>query len=390
MNRPSTDRLAGRNREPGLTPTGNGRSCIPMKMSRFRPGSVLAVLVLGWLAAGCNPAADESAKAVPAAPLSVPVTQAKRGPISRSISLPANLRALQQATLYAKVAGYLKTIVGDRGDAVKGGDVLAEIEAPELLANTAKYQAEVAVAQADHQRLSEALKKAPDLVVPLTVDAAKGRYEMALASAKRNETLLGFTKIVAPFSGVVTKRWADVGALIPAATGNSSPQNSAVVTLADFSRVRVEVFVPEPEAPLLKPGLTAEVKVDELPGRAFAGQVTRIAWSLEETTKTMPVEIELANPDGTLRPGMFATAKITVSQKPDALLLPAEALVVEKARTSVFTLVDGKARKVPVKVGFEDGKSFEVLEGVTAETVVIVTGKLPLVEGQPVNRAEGK
>ncbi len=390
MNRPSTDRLAGRNREPGLTPTGNGRSCIPMKMSRFRPGSVLAVLVLGWLAAGCNPAADESAKAVPAAPLSVPVTQAKRGPISRSISLPANLRALQQATLYAKVAGYLKTIVVDRGDAVKGGDVLAEIEAPELLADTAKYQAEVAVAQADHQRLSEALKKAPDLVVPLTVDAAKGRYEMALASAKRNETLLGFTKIVAPFSGVVTKRWADVGALIPAATGNSSPQNSAVVTLADFSRVRVEVFVPEPEAPLLKPGLTAEVKVDELPGRAFAGQVTRIAWSLEETTKTMPVEIELANPDGTLRPGMFATAKITVSQKPDALLLPAEALVVEKARTSVFTLVDGKARKVPVKVGFEDGKSFEVLEGVTAETVVIVTGKLPLVEGQPVNRAEGK
>ena len=390
MNRLSKGQLVYRDREPGPTPTRHSRTQILMKMSRFRPGSVLAALAFGWLTAGCNPAANESAKAVPAAPLSVPVTQAKHGPISRSISLPANIRALQQATLYAKVAGYLKTINVDRGDAVKAGDVLAEIEAPELLADTAKYQAEVAVAQADHQRLSEALKKAPDLVVPLSVDAAKGRYEIALASAKRNETLLGFTKIVAPFSGVVTKRWADVGALIPAATGSGSPQNSAVVTLADFSRVRVEVFVPEPEAPLLKPGLAAEVKVDELPGKAFAGQVTRIAWSLEETTKTMPVEIELANPDGTLRPGMFATAKIAVSQKPDALLLPTEALVVEKARTSVFTLVDGKAKKVPVKVGFEDGKSFEVLEGVTAESVVIVTGKMPLVDGQPVNRVEGK
>ena len=234
------------------------------------------------------------------------------------------------------------------------------------------------------------MKKAPDLVVPLTVDTAKGKLEMAQAGAKRNETLLGFTKIVAPFAGVVTKRWADVGALIPAVTGNSSPQSAAVLTLMDFSKVRVEVFVPESEAPLLKPGLAAEVKVDELTGKSFSGQVTRIAWSLDETTKTMAVEIELANPDGVLRPGMFATAKIAVSQKPDALLLPLDALVVEKAKTSVFTLVDGKATKVPVKVGFEDGKSFEVLEGVSAEAPVIVTGKLPLADGQPVNRAEAK
>jgi membrane fusion protein (multidrug efflux system) len=350
----------------------------------------LSLLAIVLLAPGCKPVVTESAKSAPTAPVSVSVTQAKRGPITRSISLPANIRALQQTTLYAKVAGYLKAIGVDRGDAVKVGDVLAEIEAPELLADAAKYQAEVAVTQADHQRLTEALKKAPDLVVPLTVDAAKGRFEMALASAKRNDTLLGFTKIVAPFSGVVTKRWADVGALIPAATGNSSPQSAAVVTLVDFSRVRVEVFVPEQEAPLLKAGLAAEVKVDELLGKAYVGQVTRIAWSLDETTKTMPVEIELANPDGSLRPGMFATAKIAVSQKPVALLLPIDALVVEKAKTSVFTLVDGKAKKVPVKVGFEDGKSFEVLEGVTAETVVIVTGKLPLADGQLVNRAEGK
>jgi len=351
---------------------------------------IFIALALAISAVGCRPKPPDTANAAPAAPLNVAVTQAKRGPITRSIHLPANVRALQQATLYAKVAGYLKTINVDRGDAVKAGDVLAAIEAPELLADAAKFQAEVAVTQADYRRLTEALKKAPDLVVPLTVETAKGKLEMAQASAKRNETLLGFTQIVAPFSGVVTKRWADVGTLIPTATGTSSPQSAAVVTVADFSKVRVEVFVPEPEVPLLKAGLAAEVKVDELPGKAFAGQVTRIAWSLDEATKTMPVEIELANPDGALRPGMFATAKIAVSQKPDALLLPSDALVVEKAKTSVFTLVDGKAKKMSVKVGFEDGRSFEVLEGVTAEAVVILTGKLPLVDGQPINRAEAK
>lgn len=352
--------------------------------------SAAALTLAASLSCGCRPFPGESAQPAPVAPPSVPVTQAKHGPITRSISLPASIRAQQQATLYAKVAGYLKSIAVDRGDTVKTGEVLAEIEAPELLADTAKSQAEVEVSKADYQRLSDAWKKAPDLVVPLTVDTAKGRLEVAQASAKRNATLLGFTKIVAPFAGVVTKRWADVGALIPAATGNSSPQSAAVLTLMDFSKVRVEVFVPESEVPLFKPGLTAEVKVDELPGRTYPGQVTRIAWSLDETTKTMAVEIELANPDGVLRPGMFATAKIVVSQKPDALLLPVDALVVEKAKTSVFTLVDGKAKKVAVKVGFEDGKSFEVLEGVSAEATVLVTGKLPLVDGQPVNRVEAK
>ncbi len=356
-------------------------------MNRSLP-SLLCLMAFATLLAGCKPVATEATKPSAPAKTDVRVTQAKRGPITRSISLPANVRAFQQATLYAKVGGYLKNINVDRGDSVKTGDVIAEIEAPELLADSAKHQAEVEIAKADHQRLAEALKKAPDLVVPLSVDVAKGKLEMALAGAKRNQTLLEFSRLTAPFPGVVTKRWVDTGALIPAATANSSPQGAAVVTLADFSKVRVEVFVPEQEVPLLKVGLAAEVKVEELPGKSFSAQVSRIAWSLDESTKTMPIEIDLPNPDATLRPGMFASAKIAVSQKPDALLLPMEALVIEKAKTSIFILTDGKAKKIVVKIGFEDGKSFEILDGATAETVVILTGKLPLADGQPVNRLE--
>ena len=340
------------------------------------------------LLSGCDhpPAAAPAPHVAP--PVVVKTTRSSQGEITRSVTLPAVVRADKQVTLYAKVAGYLKFIQVDRGDAVKEGDVLAEVEAPELVADQARYQVEVDVARTDAQRLAEAQKKAPDLVTPLMVETARGKYEMALANLKRNETLLAYTKIIAPFSGTVTKRWVDVGALIPAATAGSSPQNAAVVTLMDHSKVRVEVAVPESEAPLVKKGLAVEVRVEELPGKVFKGPVTRFADILDEATRTMVTEIELPNPTRELRAGMFATVKLAIDHKADALLLPVEALVVEKARTSVFTLAEGKAKKVPVKVGFEDGKSVEILDGVTAGETVILTGKLTLTDGQPVK--EGK
>ena len=344
--------------------------------------------LLGLLC-GCRPAASKPAKHMPP-PVTVQVMQPKRGPITRSVTLPAVIRANQHVTLYAKVAGYVTSIKVDRGDQVKEGDVLAEVEAPELLADQAKYQAEVAVTKTDSQRLTEAQKKAPDLVMPLTVDTAKGKFDVALANLKRNETLLAYTKIIAPFSGTITKRWVDVGALIPAATSSSSPQNAAVVTLMDNSKVRIEVAVPSSEAPLVKKELEVQVRVDELPGKVFKGKVTRFADALDDATRTMASEIELTNQTRELRAGMFATVKLAIEHKPDTLLVPVDALVVEKAKTSVFTLADGKAKKVPVKVGFEDSKSVEILDGVTANEKVILTGKLMLNDGQPVKVTEGQ
>jgi membrane fusion protein (multidrug efflux system) len=332
---------------------------------------------------------DESPK--PAAPpVGVQVARPHRGDIVRRVTLPATIRPYQQATLYAKVAGYLKSIRVDRGDAVKEGDLLAEVEAPELLADQAKYQAEVALTKVDYERLAEARSKAPDLVVPLSVDTAKGKYDVALANLKRNETLLDYTRIIAPFSGTITRRWVDVGALIPAATVSSSPQSAAVVTLMDNSRVRIEVAVPETEAPLVKRGCEVELRVEELPAKVFKGAVTRFADALDDATKTMMTEFELPNTERNLRAGMFATVKLAIDRRDNALLVPAEALIVEKARTSVFTLADGKAKKVPVKVGFEDGQSAEILEGVMANDTVILAGKLTLSDGEAVSPKEGK
>ncbi len=336
---------------------------------------------------GCKPA-DAPAHKPADAPLTVKLTQPRRGDIMRSLSLPANVTANQQATLYSKVGGYLKTISVDKGDAVKQGQLLGEIEAPELMADLTRFKAESEIAELDHKRASDAREKAPDLVVQQSVDAAKAKSLMAKANLERAETLLGFCRVTAPFSGVITKRFVDVGAFVPAATAGSTAQNAAVVTLMDFDKVRIQVAVPEPEVPLIKNGLPVKVMVEELAGRAFEGSVTRFSQALDDASKTMLTEIDLENPKHELRPGMFATARIGVEMHAAALLVPVEAVVFEKSGTSLFTIADGKAKKLPVKTGFNDGTSVEILEGVAPDVTVVLVGKLILSNGQPLQATE--
>lgn len=351
-------------------------------MNRMRKGIFLFALIAATQTscqrAGSLPTTD------------VQTVRLKKGEIVRRVTLPGNVMAYQEATLYAKVAGYLKMIAVDKGDNVKTGDVLAEIEAPEMVADLVKEKAEAEAAAMDFRRVSEAQRKASDLVTPQTMDTAKAKADVARAGVQRIETLLDYAKITAPFAGVITKRWADRGALIPAATSSSAAKSAAVVTLMDFSTVRVDVAVPDTEAPLVKKDLPVKVTVDELPGRNFDGTITRFAYALDESTKTMATEIEIANPDLALRPGMWANVQIDLQKKTDAQLLPAEALVTEKNKTSVFVARDGKAQKVPIKTGFDDGINVEVTGGLTPKDAVILAGKQAVTDGQPVKAVASK
>jgi membrane fusion protein (multidrug efflux system) len=305
------------------------------------------------------------------------LTSALNDPMSR----------LQAGALYAKVTGYIKAVNVDKGDALKEGAVLAEIEVPELLADRARYQAEAEIAALDYRRTSEAQKKAPDLVVAQSVDEAKSKADVAKANLERTETLLGFTKIVAPFAGMVTRRNVDPGAFVAAATSTSS---APMFTVMDFSKVRVQAPIPEIEVPNIKTGLTVKVAVEELKESPFGGTVTRFSHALDEATKTMLAEIELPNPKGDLRPGMYANVRIIVERKPDCLIIPVEALLVEKARNSVFTIAENKAKRVTVKTGFNDGGWVEILDGVKLDDRVILLGKQPPADGQTVTIAEAK
>jgi len=348
-------------------------------------------LALSVLPAACAPAggAAPGSSAGDSLP-SVTVTRVKAGVLDRGITLPGSVRAYQEAILYAKVAGYLKSIAVDRGDRVRAGQVLAELEVPEIQAEIGKLKAEVDAAEIERKRLTEAAQRAPDLVTPQAVDSANAKHEVAVANLKRTQTLMDYAKLTAPFPGVITKRWVDPGAFIPAATSSSSAKSAAVVTLMDFSRVRIDIAFPETEVPLVKVGLPATLSVSEIPGKTFEGRVTRIAYALDDSTKTMGTEIEITNPDGALRPGMYASVKISLERRTGALRVPAEAIVTQKGKPFVFTVAGGKARKVALRTGLDDGVNVEVLDGLSPQDMVVVAGAQILTDGQACRAVEAK
>jgi membrane fusion protein (multidrug efflux system) len=324
------------------------------------------------------------------APVEVRVTRPTRGEIYRFVTLPGSVRANREVTLYAKIPGYLKSIAVDKGDVVKAGQALGEIEVPELLAERAKLQTEVRVAEIEAKRVTAARSRAPDLVTPQTVEEAQGGLEVAQARLVHAETLLQYSRLLAPFDGVVTMRYVDGGAFVPAATASSSPQTAAIVTLMDFTTVRVQVPVPETEASRVRPGQPVRVTVEGIPGRIFEGSVSRHGFALDESTRSLSVEADLPNPDLELRPGMYATVRVGVEKHADAMLLPVEALVTDKANAFVFVAESGIARKTPIKAGFNDGARVEVSSGLKGSETVILVGNQNLADGAPISPKEAK
>jgi len=343
-------------------------------------------ILFGFLLAGASVC---HLPAQPAPPPEVAVASPTRGEIHRYVTLPGTLRAEQQVTLHAKMPGYVKSIAVDRGDLAKAGQVLVELEMPEQIAARARYDAEVAVAEMDLARLQTARAKAPDLITPQSSEAAEARVAIARARRAENESLLAYGRIVAPFDGVVTQRNVDIGAFVPAATAAGSSAAS-MLTLMDFSTVRARVAVPEIEASRIQLGQPVILTGDGLSGQEFRGKVSRHGGALDEATRSLLVEIDLPNTDRRLRPGMYVTIRVGVEKHSTALLIPATALVREKAAGFVFLLNDGKAVRTPVKFGFNDGRQVEIVEGLPETASVLIPGKVVLVNGQSVTPMEAR
>lgn len=346
-----------------------------MKPCRLAPFAAPAAAACAILAATARPQSAPLPAATPARapePVPVHVAPAARGEVTRFLTLPGTLRANQQVTLHSRVAGHLQSITVDRGDRVAAGQRLATIEVPELAADQARHQAEVQVAEREVRRLAQARAQSPDLVTPQAVDDAQGRLDVARALLNRATSLLGFAQLHAPFAGVVTARFADPGAFLPAATGTPA---SAVLTLADTATLRAVAQVPEPDALRIRPGQPVRVTFEELPGRTFPATVSRHSEALEESTRTLWVEADLPNPDGLLRPGLYATIRLGVERHPAALRVPATAVVAEKAASFVHRVVEGRTRKTPVQLGFVEEPWAEILSGLEEGARVVVPGK---------------
>ncbi len=315
--------------------------------------------------------------------LELPVAKPQTGTIHRWISLPASFAPWQQVALKARVAGYIKKITVDKGDAVTQGQKLIEIEVPELEADLIRHRAEVNVAGIGVRRLHEARVKSPDLVLPQAVDDAEARLAIAKAAMERATTLLEFAQINAPFAGTISARNVDPGAY-------SAAGGDTLLQLMDVNTLRLQVPVVEVETMFLKPGEQVEAKLDALGGAVVKGTISRISGALDPATRTMLIEVDFKNENGKLRPGMFATASVAVEQHDNALLIPVAGLVKEKVNSFVFKLVDGKAKKTAIKTGFNDGKNVEVLDGLRPEDQVLLVGAAAVTDGQPVTVKEAK
>jgi membrane fusion protein (multidrug efflux system) len=308
--------------------------------------------------------------------LELPTTKPTTGTIHRWVSLPATLAPWQQATLHAKVTGYIIKISMDIGDAVKAGQILATLEVPELQADIAKSKAEVAAASIEVNRLHEARTKSPDLVLPQAVDDAEAKLSIAKAGLERSETQFQFATLKAPFDGIITARFADLGSL---ATANTTK----LLEITDFSTLRLQIPVTELETGLVTVGKPVKAQIDAFGPTPFETSISRIAYALDPATRTMLAEADLKNADLKLRPGMYAMTKIAVEKHEGSTLIPVAALVMEKTNAFVFKLMEGKAIKTAVKLSFNDGMNVEVPE-LKIDDILVVPGTVALTDKQAV------
>jgi RND family efflux transporter MFP subunit len=323
---------------------------------------------------------------------------AKRGSKKADIVLPVSLYAMQEATLYARTNGYLKHWNVDIGDPVKAGQVLAEIEAPEVdreldqaRASLAQVKAHLGLARVTAERYAGLLKE--DAVSPQEVDeksgvheARKADYAAAEANLRRLEQLKSFQRVTAPFSGTITARNVDVGSLIQAGSTSSS---GWLFKLAQTDTIRAHASVPQSSMGMIKPGMTVDLVVPELGERVFPATVMRSAGAFDSATRTMVVEMHVPNHGGPLLPGMYAQAKINLVNAEPTLQIPINALMIGGEGTRVAVVdTSGVIHIKSVKVGRDFGKEVEILAGLTDNERVINNPRDSLLEGSKVRASE--
>ncbi|HME73969.1 MAG TPA: efflux RND transporter periplasmic adaptor subunit [Myxococcota bacterium] len=344
------------------------------------------------VAASCG--SREGGPSAGGSPPSVSVVRPERGAMTRSITLPGDLVGLYESALHAKVTGYLKSIRVDKGDWVKKGEVLAEIEVPELEQKLQRARANLAVRRGTYERLHRVWETDKRLVAREDVDIAQGQFEEAKAEVEELEALVGYTHIVAPFDGVVTARFVDPGALIQASGHGGSSEmegsspgkgnNVPIVTVSDIDTLRVYVYVPEEETSLIKAGIPVTLRLREFPGREFKASVTRFATALDLSTRTMLVEADIENSKHELYPGMYADVLIELARHDGALKLPASAVGGSGEASFVYIVREGRLAKLPVTVGFTNDGWVEIASGLSGDESVVGTVTPALTEGESV------
>jgi len=389
--------------------------------------SVLVVGLAALLNESCSKATHAEAESKKSEPPIVAVAKVKTEDMSRGVVITAEFKPFQEIDVMAKVAGYVKNINVDVGSRVKEGDLLAVLEIPEMADDQARAQSVLSRSQAEVARARDELQRAEqsrsiahlsytrladvakqkagliaqqeiddaqskDLVAAAQVSAAKSslsaaeqQVQVSTAELQKVKTLSDYTRVTAPFAGVVTKRYADKGSMIQAGT-SSSTQVMPLVKLSENSLLRLVLPVPESAVPTVHIGQQVEVRVPTL-DRSFPGKVARFAEKVTTATRTMETEVDVPNPNLVLIPGMFAEVNLTLTHRAAALTVPIPAVDVSGDDSSgQVTIVtpENHIEVRKVKLGIQTATDVEILDGLQKGDMVVTSNRASLRAGQEV------
>jgi len=354
------------------------------------------ILWLAFVAAavivGCGrQGSDKTTPPEESADASVPVARVERADLAEVVTIPAEFRAYVETELRAKESGYVDKMNVDFGDRVKAGALLATIEVPELADELNNARAAQARTEADftnthliYTRILAVNHDHPNLVAQQDVDTAAARdltaqaaITAAQADVGRYQTLAGYTNIVAPFDGVVTHRSVDQGALVE--------ERSDVLRVSDNYRLRLDFPVSVKYVKDIRVGDAVDVVVESLNGKKFSGKITRASWRVNDDTRTMTTEIEVANPNLELVPGMYASVAIKVDDRPQALAIPIGAVPPGESATTVDVVnAQNEIEERPVTLGIDTPTQYEVVDGLKEGELVVLGRRSRIKPGEKV------
>jgi RND family efflux transporter MFP subunit len=393
---------------------GSAPPVTPASTKRMVTAGVVIVVILALLLASSliprRSVSRELAAEVVAedAPPSVQIAAVHRAAEGGTVELPGTIQALHESAIYARVPGYVKSWRADIGNVVRAGDVLAEIDAPELTQQVTQAEHQLAQARAALGLTQTDLARWKILAADSAVsreeldqkqaayDAANANVGAAAAGLQRLVEMQNFTRVKAPFNGMITARNIDIGSLITASGATSAPVAGGDVAgapgpgsmfrIAQTDTVRTYISVPESYSTAMSTGLAARVTVQELPGRTFSGRIVRTSHAIDVSSRTLLTEVDIANPRFVLLPGMYSNVQVQFGHSESPLIVPATALVIRSAGTQVM-VVDTAASVIHLKavlVGRDYGSRIEILGGIAEGVMIVTNPSAELEEGMKV------
>jgi RND family efflux transporter MFP subunit len=369
--------------------------------SRRRRGQIILVAVVVIFAIGIyvgirqrvDAETDLARTTEQAAVPTVNVTHPEQGAPNEEIVLPGNTRAFTEAAIYARTSGYLMRWTSDIGTRVKQGDLLAEIDTPEVNEQLRQSRADLATAQANLKVAELTAQRKEDLMKTRSIsiqdrDNAVGLFEAnkSIVASKQADVarltrLQSYQKVYAPFDGIITARNTDTGALVDAGASSAARE---LFHLSAIDKIRVFVAVPQIYSRAVTPDATAGVTLEEYPGETFHGTLARTSNAIDPISRTLTAEVDVDNPDGKLLPGAYAFVHLSLPSDIRSVTVPSNTLIFRRDGLQIALVKDDKATLTPITIGRDYGDKVEIVSGLQADATIILDPSDSLIDGTPV------